>query len=45
MDAPRGVGKKQLQTTAGGILIHIADHAQRHVGQMITTVKMVRASR
>jgi uncharacterized damage-inducible protein DinB len=45
MDEPRGVGKKQLQTTAGGILIHIADHAQRHVGQMITTVKMVRASR
>lgn len=40
----RGVGKKQLPTTVGGLLIHVADHAQRHVGQAITTVKIVTAS-
>ena len=40
---PRGVGKKQLPTTVGGLLIHIADHAQRHVGQAITTTKIVTA--
>jgi uncharacterized damage-inducible protein DinB len=44
MDTPRGVGRKQLQCSVGGILIHIADHAQRHVGQMITTVKIVSSS-
>lgn len=40
----RGVGKKQLPTTVGGLLIHVADHAQRHVGQAITTTKIVTAS-
>ena len=40
----RGVGKKQLPTTVGGLLIHVADHAQRHVGQAITTMKIVTAS-
>jgi len=38
---PRGVGKKQLPTTIGGLLVHIADHTQRHVGQAITTVKLI----
>ncbi len=41
LDEPRVVGKKQLRTTLGGILIHIADHSQRHVGQIITTAKLV----
>lgn len=45
LDEPRGVGKKQLQTTLGGILVHVADHSQRHVGQMITTVKLVTRAR
>lgn len=40
----RGVGKKQLPTTVGGLLIHVADHAQRHVGQAITTAKIVTAA-
>lgn len=39
--APRRVGKKQLPTTAGGLIVHIADHSQRHVGQAITTAKIV----
>lgn len=38
--APRSVGKKQLPTTLGGLLVHIADHTQRHAGQAITTAKM-----
>lgn len=38
----RGVGKKQLTATLGGLLAHIADHTQRHVGQAITTAKLVK---
>jgi uncharacterized damage-inducible protein DinB len=43
MDTPRGVGKKQLPTSIGGALIHVADHTQRHVGQVVTTTKVLRA--
>ena len=42
---PRGVGRKQLPTTVAGLLIHCADHTQRHVGQVITTVKVLLALR
>jgi uncharacterized damage-inducible protein DinB len=42
---PRGVGRKMLATTVAGLLVHCADHTQRHVGQMVTTVKIVRAAR
>lgn len=45
LDEPRAVGKKQLPTTVGGLLVHIADHTQRHVGQAITTANIVKASR
>jgi len=41
---PRGVGRKMLPTTVVGLLIHCAEHTQRHVGQMVTTVKVVKAS-
>ncbi len=41
MDEERQVGKKQLPTTVGGLLVHVADHTQRHVGQAITTSKIV----
>jgi len=41
--AVRTVGKRQLPTTLGGLLIHAADHTQRHVGQAITTAKLVAA--
>jgi uncharacterized damage-inducible protein DinB len=37
----RTVGKKGLPTTVGGLLVHIADHTQRHVGQAITTAMIV----
>jgi hypothetical protein len=39
----RGVGRKMLPTTVVGLLIHCAEHTQRHVGQMITTAKVVKA--
>ena len=41
----RGVGRKQLPTSIGGALIHTADHTQRHVGQVLTTSKVLRALR
>jgi len=41
LQIPRAVGKKQLPSTVGGLLVHIAEHTQRHVGQAITTAKFV----
>ena len=41
----RGVGRKQLQSTVGGLLVHCAEHTQRHVGQAVTTAKVVMAMR
>jgi uncharacterized damage-inducible protein DinB len=43
LEEARTVGKKRLPTTAGGLLVHVADHTQRHVGQAITTAKIVAA--
>ena len=43
LDEARKVGKKALPTTVGGLLVHVADHTQRHVGQAITTAKIVSA--
>jgi uncharacterized damage-inducible protein DinB len=45
LERQRHVGRKELPTTAGGLLVHVADHTQRHVGQAITTAKIVMASR
>ena len=39
----RAVGRKQLPTTVAGLLVHVADHTQRHVGQAVTTAKVVLA--
>ena len=41
----REVGRKKLPTTVGGLLVHCADHTQRHVGQAVTTAKVVVAMR
>ncbi|MEG9432192.1 DinB family protein [Terriglobus sp. ADX1] len=43
LDEPRGVGRAGLPTTLAGLLIHIAEHTQRHVGQLITTAKVAAA--
>lgn len=39
---PREVGRAKLPSTVGGLLFHIAEHTQRHTGQLITTAKIVR---
>jgi uncharacterized damage-inducible protein DinB len=44
-DIFRSVGRKQLPTSIGGALIHVADHTQRHVGQVVTTTKVLKAMR
>jgi uncharacterized damage-inducible protein DinB len=41
----RTVGRQILPTTVAGLLIHIAEHTQRHVGQAITTAKLIRSQR
>lgn len=43
LDTPRFVGRKQLPTSIGGALIHVADHTLRHTGQVVTTAKVLRA--
>lgn len=40
---PRGVGRQQLPSTVFGLLIHAAEHTQRHVGQLLVTVKVLKA--
>ncbi len=37
----REVGRGRLPSTVGGLLVHCAEHTQRHVGQAITTAKVV----
>ena len=44
-EQPRAVGKKHLPATVGGLMVHAADHTQRHVGQAVTTSKVVVAQR
>ena len=41
----RGVGRKMVPTITGGLLIHCAEHTQRHAGQMVTTAKLIGALR
>jgi hypothetical protein len=40
----RGVGRRRLPTTVLGLLVHIAEHTQRHVGAIIATAKVVRVT-
>ncbi len=41
---PRGIGRKQIPTTVLGLLFHTAEHTMRHVGQLLVTVRWVKAS-
>ena len=41
----RGVGRGRLPSTVGGLLVHLAEHTQRHVGQAITTAQVVAGMR
>ena len=39
------VGGKRIPTTVGALLIHVAEHTSRHVGQLVTTAKLEMAMR
>lgn len=39
----RTVGRKALPTTVGGLVTHLAEHAQRHCGEVIVTAKVVQS--
>jgi uncharacterized damage-inducible protein DinB len=45
LQEPRTVGRKHLPTTVAGLLVHVAEHTQRHVGQTITTAKILLVQR
>ena len=40
-ERPRFVGRAQLPSTVGGLLVHCAEHTQRHLGQAIITAQVV----
>ena len=40
----RVVGRKGLPTTVGGLIVHMSEHTQRHLGQAILIAKLVRVS-
>lgn len=44
-EEPRYVGRRRLPTTVGGLLVHVAEHTQRHVGQAVTTARVLLANR
>jgi uncharacterized damage-inducible protein DinB len=37
----RSVGRAQLPSTLLGLLVHAAEHIQRHVGQLLVTVRVL----
>ena len=39
---PRFVGRKRLSTTVIGLVVHLAEHTQRHVGELIITAKLAK---
>jgi len=41
---PRAVGRAQLPTNVFGLFFHLAEHTQRHTGQLIATARIVRGS-
>jgi uncharacterized damage-inducible protein DinB len=45
LEAKRALGRKALPTTVGGLLVHVADHTSRHVGQLVIAAKLAVASR
>jgi hypothetical protein len=39
----RGVGRAQLPSTVLGLLVHAAEHVQRHTGQLLVTTRILRS--
>jgi len=40
--APRVVGRSHLPTTVLGLIVHVCEHTQRHLGQAILIAKLLR---
>jgi len=40
----RAVGRGKLPSTKLGLIVHAAEHMQRHVGQLLVTVRVLRAA-
>jgi uncharacterized damage-inducible protein DinB len=40
----REIGRKKLPSTVNGLLVHTAEHIQRHIGQAISAAKLGRQS-
>jgi hypothetical protein len=40
----RTVGRQRLPTTVVGLVVHLAEHTQRHIGELIITTKLARKS-
>lgn len=40
---PRFVGRKQIPSNVLGLLFHAAEHMQRHTGQLLVTVRVLRS--
>jgi uncharacterized damage-inducible protein DinB len=38
----REIGRKKLPSTVNGLLVHTAEHIQRHIGQAISAAKLAR---
>ena len=41
---PRSVGRNKLPSTVLGLMVHAAEHTQRHVGQLLVTARVLRGS-
>lgn len=41
----RSVGRGRLPSTVVGLLFHAAEHTQRHMGQLMTTARVIRGNR
>ena len=39
----RTIGRKQIPTTVSGLLFHAAEHTQRHIGQLLVTVRILQS--
>lgn len=37
----RTIGRKEIPTTVEGLLFHAAEHAQRHIGQLLVTARIL----
>lgn len=40
--ASRSVGRRALPTTVIGLIVHLCEHTQRHLGQIITLAKILK---